>query len=77
MTRPARVRLLGGARGGGAWLELVLTEGRNRQVRRMCVAVGHEVVELTRVAVGGLRLGHLPSGEWRRLDRDEVALLER
>jgi 23S rRNA pseudouridine2605 synthase len=77
MTRPARVRLLGGARGGGAWLELVLTEGKNRQVRRMCAALGHEVAELTRVAVGGLRLGDLPSGEWRRLARHEVALLDR
>jgi pseudouridine synthase len=76
LTRPAHVSLLGGARGGGAWLELVLTEGKNRQVRRMCAAVGHEVVELTRVAVGGLCLGDLPSGEWRRLRRDEVAKLE-
>ena len=47
-TRPARVRGLGSAR-GGTWLEIVLTEGKNRQVRRMCAAVGHEVTDLVRV----------------------------
>ena len=52
-------------RGGRRWLEIVLTEGKNRQVRRMCASVGHDVRELTRVAVGGLELGDLPSGQWR------------
>jgi 23S rRNA pseudouridine2605 synthase len=68
-TRPARVRLLGTPREGGAWLEIALTEGRNRQIRRMCAAVGHEVETLVRVAIGGLELGDLPSGAWRALDR--------
>jgi 23S rRNA pseudouridine2605 synthase len=74
-TRPARVRSLGSGR-DGAWLEIVLTEGKNRQVRRMCAAVGHEVRELVRVSVGGLGLGELAPGKWRRLGADEVALLE-
>jgi 23S rRNA pseudouridine2605 synthase len=73
-TRPASVRLLGSSR-GGTWLEIVLTEGKNRQVRRMCAGVGHDVLRLARVRVGGLALGDLPSGEWRRLRAAEVALL--
>ena len=68
------MRVLGAAR-AGTWLEIVLREGRNRQVRRMCAAVGHEVLELARVAIGGLALGELPAGEWRRLEADEVARL--
>jgi 23S rRNA pseudouridine2605 synthase len=75
LTRPACVRVLGGARGGTVWLELELTEGRNRQVRRMCSAVGHEVRELVRVGVGGLALGDLPPGQWRRLEKAEVEAL--
>lgn len=74
-TRPARVRVLGLARGGRAWLELVLTEGKNRQVRRMCAAVGHEVLALTRVAIGRLSLGGLALGRWRRLAEQELSLL--
>jgi pseudouridine synthase len=69
------VKALGAARGGGTWLEIVLTEGKNRQVRRMCATVGHDVLDLTRVAIGGLRLGDLAPGEWRRLTPGEVARL--
>jgi 23S rRNA pseudouridine2605 synthase len=72
LARPARVRMLGAERGGTAWLEVVLTEGRNRQVRRMCAAVGHDVLTLVRVAIGRLELGELPQGAWRRLEADEV-----
>jgi 23S rRNA pseudouridine2605 synthase len=71
------VRPLGAARGGHSWLEIVLTEGRNRQVRRMCSAVGHPVAELVRVKVGSLVLGELPRGSWRRLLAEEVARLQR
>jgi len=78
VTRPAGVRAVGSIRVGDeprTWLEIVLTEGRNRQVRRMCALVGHEVVDLVRVGVGGLDLGDLPSGEWRRLSPAEVRRL--
>ncbi len=75
LTRPARVRPLGTARARDAWLEIVLTEGRNRQVRRMCAAVGHGVEELARVAIGRLPLGDLPPGGWRRLSPAERAAL--
>jgi 23S rRNA pseudouridine2605 synthase len=78
LTRPARVRALG-SRAGTTWLEIVLTEGKNRQVRRMGAAVGHEVEELVRVRVGELSLEELglAPGEWRELDGAEVARLVR
>jgi 23S rRNA pseudouridine2605 synthase len=75
-TRPAKVRSLGSRRDGSSWLELVLSEGRNRQVRRMCAAVGHPVLELARVAIGALALGDLPPGAWRRATADERRRLE-
>ena len=75
-SRPAIVRPLGSGREGGCWLEIVLTEGKNRQVRRMCAAVGHDVLELVRVSIGALALGDLAPGEWRILDRADVAALD-
>ncbi len=50
------------------WLELVITEGRNRQVRRMTAAVGLPTLRLVRVAIGDWRLDGLQPGQWRRLD---------
>jgi len=76
VTRPAKVRVLGTPRGeGSTWLEIVLTEGKNRQVRRMCAAVGHDVLELVRVRIGRLSLGDLAPGEWRELGPAEVQSL--
>jgi 23S rRNA pseudouridine2605 synthase len=71
-TAPARVRRLAPDK-----LELTIHEGRKRQVRRMCEAVGHPVVALERVAFGPLRLGRLGPGEHRRLTRAEVEALRR
>lgn len=59
-----------------AWLELVITEGRNRQVRRMTAAVGHPTLRLIRVAIGPLRLDHLAPGAWRPADAGELAALD-
>jgi len=70
VTAPARVRLLGPRR-----LELVLHEGRNRQVKRMCAAVGYPVVRLHRSRYAGLALGGLRPGQWRELEPDEVQAL--
>jgi 23S rRNA pseudouridine2605 synthase len=53
-------------------LELVVHEGRKRQVRRMCEAIGHSVVELERTAYGPLTLAGLAPGEWRALTQQEV-----
>jgi 23S rRNA pseudouridine2605 synthase len=72
VTAPARVRRLGPDR-----IEITIHEGRKRQVRRMCEAVGHPVAELRRVAFGPLGLGRLDEGEHRRLTRAEVERLRR
>jgi 23S rRNA pseudouridine2605 synthase len=74
-TRPAQVLAKGTPRDGGTWLEVVLTEGRNRQIRRMTAALGHDVLELVRVAIGGLELGDLQSGEWQRLEAGDIERL--
>ena len=58
-------------------LELTIAEGRKRQVRRMCEAVGHRVAELERVAFGPLRLEGLEPGAHRRLSGAEVERLRR
>lgn len=71
-TAPARVRRLSGAR-----FELVLHEGRNRQVRRMVEAVGHRVRHLHRSAYAGLTLAGLAPGAWRELTPSEVERLRR
>lgn len=58
-----------------ALLEIVLDEGRNREVRRLLAKVGHKVLKLKRVALGPLKLGDLPPGEFRPLRREEVRAL--
>lgn len=71
MTAPARVR-----RVGPDVLEITIHEGRKRQVRRMCAAVGHPVLALERVRFGPLLLGRLASGTSRQLSWQEVARLQ-
>ena len=74
MTAPAEVRVLQKEE-GRAVLEIVLYEGRNRQIRKMCEAVGLEVARLKRTAVGSVKLGMLQTGQWRDLTEDEVEKL--
>ncbi|MGZ4203116.1 MAG: pseudouridine synthase [Thermoleophilaceae bacterium] len=71
-TAPAKVRQV-----EPGLLEIVLREGRKRQVRRMCEAVGHRVLELERTAFGPLRLEKLPEGEFRPLSPAEVERLRK
>lgn len=61
--------------GRNSWLEIVLDEGKNRQLRRLLEALGIEVLRLVRVSIGPLRLGTLAKGAWRRLDSEEIAAL--
>jgi 23S rRNA pseudouridine2457 synthase len=56
-----------------AWIELVLTEGKNRQVRRMTAAVGFPTLRLIRMAIGGFSGANLLEGKWKVLDKQEVS----
>lgn len=90
-TRPAQARRLDGepdlperskpiryrAAIPTSWIELVLTEGRNRQVRRMTAAVGFPTLRLVRVAVGPIDLAGLSPGQWRSLTAAEIGALSR
>jgi 23S rRNA pseudouridine2605 synthase len=75
-TKPATVRVLG----RGAEFSVVvirISEGRKREVRRMCEAVGYPVLTLKRIQIGDLELGDLPVGKWRYLSEDEVSRLRK
>lgn len=74
VTRPARVDILE-IKGEDALLSVTIHEGRNRQVRKMCEAAGLKVTKLVRVSEGGVELGALKSGKWRRLTEEELAML--
>jgi pseudouridine synthase len=73
-TRPALVERL---RDSGKYthIQIVVAEGRNRQVRRMVEAIGSKALELVRVAIGPVRIGDLPIGKWRYLTEAEVRAL--
>jgi pseudouridine synthase len=74
LTRPAEVkRLRDSAR--HTHVELTITEGRNRQVRRMIEAVGSKVLKLVRTAIGPVRIGDLQIGKWRPLTIEELRVL--
>jgi len=75
MTSPAEIRLI---RRETLYTDLLITihEGRNRQVRKMVEAVGHQVVRLKRVRFGDVLLGDLPTGMWRKLTEEEILKLK-
>lgn len=62
--------------GSSSVLRMILSEGRNRQIRRMCALAGLDVISLTRVAIGKLTLGKLKKGEYRVLRQDEISYLK-
>jgi 23S rRNA pseudouridine2605 synthase len=83
-TGPSDVRLLSDVRRGSerrdaghATLLITVREGRNRQVRRMCEAIGHPVTHLRRVAIGPIRDARLKPGQWRELRLDEIERLRK
>ncbi|SDL98470.1 ribosomal large subunit pseudouridine synthase B [Halarsenatibacter silvermanii] len=70
-TAPARLSQVK-YKGGSTVFKLALHEGRNRQIRRMCKAVGHEVQDLVRLRIGPLALKDLAGGSWRELSAEEI-----
>ena len=74
ITAPAKVELVRG--GDNPWYELTLTEGRNRQIRKMFEEIGHHVEKIRRIGYGALRLD-VPPGEFRELTPGEVMALDR
>ncbi len=61
--------------GNSTWLRIVLTEGKNREIRRMLAELGHKVMKLRRIAIGPVRLDKLPKGKARRLSQGELTEL--
>lgn len=74
ITQPAQVHVMEKAP-GRVVLQITISEGKNRQIRRMCEAVGLEVARLKRISVGPQKLGMLQPGEWRELKKSEVLAL--
>lgn len=64
-------------RGSAAELQIVIHEGKNRQIRRMCALCGLRVTRLIRVAEGPVTLGELPAGKWRNMTVDEISYLQK
>ncbi len=56
-------------------VEITIHEGKNRQIRRMCEALGHDVITLNRISVGEIKLGYLKKGQWRNLTENELKYL--
>ncbi|MGL6174285.1 MAG: pseudouridine synthase [Cellulosilyticaceae bacterium] len=75
ITSPAEVEIIKKT-DGKTILSVTIHEGRNRQVRKMCSAIGHEVITLKRIALGELSIGELPVGAWRKLTTEEVDYLK-
>ncbi|MCX5768620.1 MAG: pseudouridine synthase [Gemmatimonadetes bacterium] len=71
-----RVALLRVGSRSSTWLEIVLDEGKNRHIRRLLAELGIEVLRLVRVSIGGLKLGELAKGEWRKLTPAEIQQLD-
>ena len=74
-TKPVNVRVTG-THGKGAWMQVILTEGRKRQIREMGRLTGLPVVRIIRVRIDSLKLGNLKPRQWRHLTPDEVAELK-
>jgi 23S rRNA pseudouridine2605 synthase len=74
-TKPAKVRITG-THGKGAWMQVILTEGKKRQIREMGRLTGLPVVRIIRERIGSLRLGNLKPRQWRHLTAEEVSKLK-
>ena len=75
-TRPVKVKVEK-QHGSGAWLQVIMKEGRKRQIRETAALVGLSVEKLVRIRIASLKLGKLQVGNWRNLDAEEVIALRR
>lgn len=75
VTSPSEIRIIR-TKGRNSVVEVKIHEGRNRQVRKMCDAIGHPVIRLKRTKIGGLELGSLKEGSWRKLTSEEIDYLK-
>ena len=76
VTSKAQVKIINSSKGAST-LEIVIHEGRNRQVRKMCAKIGHPVVNLKRIELDKIKLGNLKEGKWRHLTNKELESLKR
>ncbi len=74
VTKPARVEIAD-TRENTTQLSITISEGKNRQIRKMCEAIGFPVIKLKRVSIGNVNLGNLPKGKWRHLSEGELNIL--
>ena len=73
MTSPAGFEIISADKKTST-VKITIHEGRNRQVRKMCDAIGHKVIELKRIEIGEIKLGNLEEGKWRELLPEEIAI---
>jgi 23S rRNA pseudouridine2605 synthase len=76
LTAPAKVRRVKKTK-ANSWIEIIIHEGRKRQIRRMLERVGHPVIKLIRTRINGLELGDLKPGEYRHMTPEEVKKLKK
>lgn len=76
ITAPANFKILS-TDSNFSTVEITIREGKNRQIRKMCDAIGHPVIELERVAMGKIQLGNLKLGSWRHLKEEEINYLKK
>ncbi|WP_461204389.1 pseudouridine synthase [Clostridium sp. DL1XJH146] len=75
ITQKATATILKKTKEENAILKITISEGKNRQVRKMCLAIGHNVITLKRISVGNIKLNNLIYGKWRYLDAKEIEYL--
>ncbi|MFR5264404.1 pseudouridine synthase [Clostridium sp.] len=75
ITAPAKIKVIKESKSNSV-VEITIHEGKNRQVRKMCSAFNHEVLNLKRIAIGKLSLDNLKEGQWRNLNEKEVSYLK-
>lgn len=74
VTAPAHIKVISFDKDIST-LEVGIHEGKNRQIRKMCAVLNHEVLSLKRISIGNIKLGYLKRGEWRELNKEEISYL--